>query len=88
MHRHESRAEQPATGDSLYHEDLWGTGTSLGEIGTLDTTQEIPPLARPSADPRRRGPVRGSRKRIEEYLERRRLEEALQEKLEDSIFRD
>jgi len=32
--------------------------------------------------------VRGLRKRIEEYLERRRLEEALQEKLEDNVFRD
>jgi len=66
----------------------WGSGTSFGDACLLDTPPEIPPLARPSADPKRRRDVRGLRKKIEEYLERRRLEEALQEKLEDNIFRD
>lgn len=88
MHRREPSAEQPETGAILYPDDLWGSGTSFGDPGALDTPPEIPPLARPSADPRRRRDVRGLRKKIEEYLERRRLEEALQEKLEDNIFRD
>ncbi len=88
MHRREPSAEQAATEAPLFRDELWGSGTSFGEAGALDTTQEIPPLARPGTDPTRRRDARGSRKRIEEYLERRRLEEALQEKLEDSIFRD
>jgi hypothetical protein len=88
MHRRQPSAEQPDTEGTLYPNDPWGSGTSFGDAGALDTPPEIPPLARPSADPKRRRDVRGLRKKIEEYLERRRLEEALQEKLEDNIFRD
>ena len=88
MHRRERSAEQPDPEGTLYPDDPWGSGTSFGDAGALDTPPEIPPLARPSADPKRRRDVRGLRKKIEEYLERRRLEEALQEKLEDNIFRD
>jgi hypothetical protein len=88
MHRRQSSAEQPDTEGTLYPDDLWGSGTSFADPGVLDTPLEIPPLTRPSADPKRRRDVRGLRKKIEQYLERRRLEEALQEKLEDNIFRD
>ncbi|MGH8478908.1 MAG: hypothetical protein ACREXK_04865 [Gammaproteobacteria bacterium] len=88
MHRREPSADQPDTEDTLYSDDLWGSGTSFGDPGAIDMPPEIPPLARPSADPRRWRDVRGLRKKIEEYLERRRLEETLQEKLEDNIFRD
>ncbi len=88
MHRREPSAEQPGTEGTPYPDDLWGSGTSFGDPGALDTPPEIPLLARPSAVPKRWRDVRGLRKKIEEYLERRRLEEALQEKLEDNIFRD
>jgi hypothetical protein len=88
MHRRERSAQQPDPEGTRYPDDPWGSGTSFGDAGALDTPPEIPLLARPSADPKRRQDVRGFRKKIEEYLERRRLEEALQEKLEDNIFRE
>lgn len=88
MHRREPSAEQPDTQGTLYSDDLWGSDASFGDPGALDTAPEIPPLAHPSADPKRWRAVHGLRKKIEEYLERRRLEDALQEKLEDNIFRD
>lgn len=41
---------------------------------------------RAAAPPRRRGAAKPMRQRIEEYFERKRLREALDEDVDDSIF--
>lgn len=63
MHRREPSAEQPDTQGTLYSDDLWGSDASFGDPGALDTAPEIPPLAHPSADPKRWRAVHGLRKR-------------------------
>ena len=62
-------------------EEVWEEG------GTVETVDEEVESDMPLKSAPRGGSGKPSRQRIEEYFERKRLAEALQEDLDDDIFR-
>jgi hypothetical protein len=58
----------------------WSESNGAGNFSGAEIPPEIPVNARQN------GVMGASRKKIEEYFEKKRLEEVLDEKLEDNIF--
>ncbi len=74
------RASKTAYERGWGNPEEWSDSGEQSNFPSADYSNEIPP------NTRQNGAMGTSRKKIEEYFERKRLEEVLDEKVEDNIF--